>query len=121
MPDSFWETRVTPEGGDVVGAFVGGELVATGALIPDPSVKGGCVLVGMWTEPAHRSNGHGSSVIDALLQCGVARGYSVISCSVTVGNDRAGDLYRRLGFVATGEKETRASDGFTTLHMSRTL
>lgn len=121
MPDSFWASRVAPEGGDVVGVFVDGELVSTGALIPDTAVEGGCMLVGMWTEPAHRSRGHGSSVIDAVLQCGVARGYSVISCSVTVGNDRAGDLYRRHGFVVSGEPETRASDGSTTLHMSRPL
>jgi RimJ/RimL family protein N-acetyltransferase len=60
-------------------------------------------VVGVYVRPSHR----GSGVVDALFAAAIdwacARDLATIELDVHVDNARAGAVYRRLGFVETGE------------------
>ena len=115
-PDE-WRTRVVPPGGAVFGIDGVDGLVATGAVVTDWVDNRDCVLVAMWTEPDHRGNGHGRSIVESAVEFARARGARRVRCSVTEGNDTAMTLYVSCGFVPTGITDTRESDGLCHSHL----
>lgn len=62
-------------------------------------------LAGIQLRPCYQSRGIGTRIITDLLTEGANTGLPV-TLSVEKDNPRAQALYRRLGFVATGETET---------------
>lgn len=111
-----WRARVTPQGGAVFAVDGGNGIVATGAVVTDwldPSVR---VLVAMWTDASHRGRGHGRMIVEHAILHARASGAAAIRCSVTEGNDGAARLYESCGFVPTGERDERESDGLCHAH-----
>lgn len=84
------------DGCDVVG-LVGGHR------LDDSTIE----LVSMWTDPAARGRGIGAALVGAVVAW--ADG-AAIELWVTRGNDAAGRLYERCGFVTTGDFQSLPSD-----------
>lgn len=61
-----------------------------------------CALYGMWVDPAVRGAGVGRVLVDAVIAQALAAGKRRIVLHIVAGNDRAGRLYERRGFVRTG-------------------
>jgi predicted GNAT family acetyltransferase len=93
-----WRRRSVPP---VLVVEVDGRPVAMGGVFDD---VGAVHVWGMWTEPEHRSQGHGRALLDALVGTAVVEGLTV-KLHVNVANPRARAVYERYGFVATGELE----------------
>lgn len=64
-------------------------------------------LVSMWTRPDARGNGVGVALVAAIVSWA---GGDPVELWVTRGNDRAERLYRRCGFVVTGDHQPLPSD-----------
>lgn len=59
----------------------------------------------MWVEPELRSGGIGRSLLEAATDWGRKAGARRAELWVAAGNTVAEELYRRAGFVATGDEE----------------
>lgn len=93
--------------GGGVGAFLGGTLVGMACLWRPAGAKEShkASLVSVYVAPAHRGTGLSTRLIRAALElaqdmAGVRR----INLSVTVGNQAALTVYRRLGFEVYGRE-----------------
>ncbi|TFW29353.1 GNAT family N-acetyltransferase [Massilia arenosa] len=102
VPMSWWEKRLRDgEAPDVVfGAFEGSELIGTAGLQFSDRFKTRhkATLFGMYVDQAHAGQGAGRALVDACLAYARTRGVSVVQLTVTEGNTRAYNLYRRSGF-----------------------
>lgn len=74
---------------------------------PDPVSVGGIFdnhgtphVWGMWTDPAHRGQGHARRILGALIPPGTSA-----QLDVNIDNAGARAVYERYGFVATGQVE----------------
>lgn len=63
---------------------------------------GDCALYGMWVDPALRGAGVGRALVEAVIAQATAAGKRRLVLHIVSGNDRAGRLYGRTGFVPTG-------------------
>jgi ribosomal protein S18 acetylase RimI-like enzyme len=84
-------------------------LGMVGAYVPDeaPEAVG---IWGAWVDPSARGRGLGRLLMHAAIEWARDRGAARVDLSVTDQADAAYALYRRLGFVPTGEREPLASD-----------
>ena len=64
---------------------------------------GDCALYGMWVDPGFRGAGVGRALVDAVIAQARAGGKRRVVLHVVAGNDQAGRLYERAGFVPTGQ------------------
>jgi GNAT superfamily N-acetyltransferase len=79
--------------GQVVGTAAGGE----------GSYKGAAALTSLWVEPGSRGLGIGDQLVIAVLDWAKAAGFSRALLWVADGNLHAEALYRRNGFLRTGD------------------
>jgi ribosomal protein S18 acetylase RimI-like enzyme len=82
--------------------------MVTGRPTPDPGVA---ELISMWVAPFARGRGVGDRLVRAVLAWAHDRGAHRVELAVAEGNDRAASLYRRHGFVDTGEMGDLMPDG----------
>ena len=75
-------------------AFIEGEVVGTGRLLPDGHIGRMAVL------QAHRGTGVGSEILKALIEAARARGDRSVALSAQT---HALEFYRRHGFAPEGE------------------
>ena len=61
-----------------------------------------CALNGMWVDPRFRGAGVGRALVDAVIAQARAGGKRRVVLHVVGGNQPAGRLYERAGFVPTG-------------------
>lgn len=80
----------------------GGRDVGVAAGIAE---EGGAEMVSMWLDPEHRGRGLADLLVQAVVAWARAAGFRQLHLWVSNGNDRASGLYRRHGFVATGESQ----------------
>lgn len=101
LPLAWWEQRIDH---GAFGAFVEGTLVGAAALQREtrPRLMHKATLVGMYVEPAHRRAGVGEGLVKLVLEAARAQGVSVVQLTFTEGNDAAGRLYARCGFISWG-------------------
>lgn len=118
-PLSWWINRIAgPSGLSVVfGVFVDQDLVGTATLefSAKPKTKHKAHLVGMYVSPLARGTGAGTQLVQAAIGYARARaGTTVITLTVTEGNESAIRLYRGAGFAAFGTEPMaiRASSGY---------
>ncbi|MDH4053380.1 MAG: GNAT family N-acetyltransferase [Rubrivivax sp.] len=107
QPESWWIGRIANPAGwtAAVGAFDGDELVGAVALefSAKPKTRHKALLIGMYVAPAARGQGIGRRLMDAALEVTRGRGdISVVTLTVTEGNEAALHLYRAAGFAAFG-------------------
>lgn len=76
-------------------------------------------VVGVYVDPAHRGSGAIDALLDAAARWSADQGFETLSLDVHVDNARAQAVYRRAGFVPTGE--TFTSPIGDELAMSRSL
>lgn len=81
-----------------LGTTPAGSVMYSDYGMTDP---GDCALYGMWVDPALRGAGVGRALVDAVIAQARAAGKRRIVLHIVAGNDRAGRLYERTGFVAT--------------------
>ena len=77
----------------VVGMAAGGESGDTGMA----------ALTSLWVDPGSRGRGAGDQLVTAVLEWAKSAGFSQVLLWVTEGNSKAESLYRRNGFVRTGD------------------
>ncbi len=61
-------------------------------------------IVGMWVQPAERGKGVAGLLLSSVFAWAEAQDATALTLWVTAGNHRAAELYRRHGFVPTGEE-----------------
>lgn len=118
-PESWWVKRIADSSGlsVVFGAFVDGNLVGAAALefSAKPKTKHKARLIAMYVSPWARGTGAGTQLVQAAIGFARARaGTTVITLTVTEGNESAIGLYREAGFVAFGTEPMAilASSGY---------
>lgn len=99
--DQIWRQRLA---GNVVflarlGTTAAGSAMYSEYGMTDP---GDCALYGMWVDPACRGAGVGWALVEAVIAQARAAGKRRVVLHIVSGNDRAGRLYERTGFVPTG-------------------
>jgi len=62
-------------------------------------------VVSMWVAPEARGRGLGESMLHAVADWAVGRGFRTLGLWVTEGNEPALRLYERCGFIATGDRQ----------------
>lgn len=121
-PDSFWRERaasaastagptaaarqfvaVHDDGPWVGTAVVLLEVVGERDILGQEITVPGAQLVGIYVQPAHRGRGVVEQLVDACFAWARARELGVARLFVHVDNERARRVYRRLGFVPTGD------------------
>lgn len=80
-------------GDQVIGMAAGGESNHSGTA----------ALTSLWVDPDARGRGVGDQLVQAVLDWAKAEGFRQVVLWVTEGNSRAESLYRRNGFVRTGD------------------
>jgi len=101
--DAEWQAQADPSDGAVFvvdgpAGFVG---LARGG--PAPIDVTYAALYSMWVAPEARGQGVGMALIDAVKAWAAAAGYPGLGLGVTTTNAPAIALYRRAGFVETGD------------------
>jgi ribosomal protein S18 acetylase RimI-like enzyme len=118
--DDWWEARARQDGDVLYVAADGDELVGmAGGFHPEPDVV---MVWGMWVAPGSRGRGLARALVEAVIGWARERGAATVKLEVT-DTERArpaAALYRSLGFVPTGERETLDSDpSLETILMAR--
>ena len=87
-----------------LGGFVDNALVATAGYVVSPRVKQRhkAHVVGVYVAPDWRRSGLAPALLGRLIAEARMAGLRALTLSVTVGNEAARRLYRRLGFVTYG-------------------
>jgi GNAT superfamily N-acetyltransferase len=84
---------VALDGDRVIGMAAGGDSNSTGIA----------ALTSLWVEPGSRGHGIGDRLVIAVVEWAKATGFSRLLLWVTEGNAHAEALYKRNGFIRTGE------------------
>ncbi len=79
-----------------------GDVDHTGRRLRDARAD----VVGVWVDPAARGTGAIDALLDAAARWTRDQGFEVLALDVHVDNARARAVYRRAGFVPTGEEFT---------------
>jgi len=82
-----------------VGTTPAGSVMYSEHGTTDP---GDCALYGMWVDPRFRGAGVGRALVDAVIAQARAGGKRRVVLHIVAGNEPAGRLYERAGFVPTG-------------------
>jgi ribosomal protein S18 acetylase RimI-like enzyme len=101
-PDEWWmeRTRLGAESDEqaLYMAWDDTPVGLAGTFFDDPD----WVVIAMWVDPAHRGEGLGRRLLDAVVDFQRAQGAAECVLGVVDGNDAARALYERYGFVDTG-------------------
>ena len=114
-----WVLRLANEKRAVFVAEDDGEVVGLAAGAPDEDDPGAGFLLSMWVDPRARGRGHGDALVQTVVRWLEATGLELVRLHVTEGNDPAAELYRRNGFVPSGNAFRRDRDGILELEMVR--
>jgi ribosomal protein S18 acetylase RimI-like enzyme len=112
---AFFAARIPPSDGEsaLFGAFLDGTLVGTCGLqvLTGPKQRHKAQVWGMYVTPAARRHGAGAALVQAAIDHARTR-VAIVSLVVSMQNDAARALYRRMGFVAYGvEKRALRYEG----------
>lgn len=128
-PLDWWAQRITPASGlsQVLGAFVGQQLVGTVALeyASKPKTRHWAQVIGMYVQPGYRGLGLGALLMQAAVTAASEHPeVCAMRLTVTEGNEAAVRLYQSVGFRAWGVEPLamRTATGYKgKVHMSMQL
>lgn len=66
-------------------------------------------LISMWVNPSYRGRGVGRQLVEQLLEWASSRGAGRVLLWVTENNVEATSLYRRCGFIPSGDRQPHPS------------
>jgi ribosomal protein S18 acetylase RimI-like enzyme len=125
LTDADWTQRAVQWNGRISRAYIAMDAdtpcgIAGGYLEKEDSSR--AHLVSMWVAPSHRRLGIGCQLIDAVVAWACAQGARTLQLTVTSNNDRAIEVYRRLGFTLTRNTGPYRNDpALSNLEMIRLL
>lgn len=111
--DEEWLARAARwdgESGVGILAMEGGEPFGIAGAFLDEENLTQALLVSMWTDPAHRQQGLGRLLVDAVVEWARLRGARTMRLTVVSNNESAIRFYERLGFAMTGRSEPYPND-----------
>ena len=128
-PDSWWSKRIGSQTGlsTSFGAWVNHNLVGSVAIeyASKPKTRHSALVLGMYVQPAYRSQGVGRLLMRAVLEAARQRPeILVLTLTLTEGNESALRLYRSAGFEVWGIEPMaiRADSGIKgKVHMWRAM
>ena len=104
QPEAGWRDRI-----NALPWFLGfqdGEPAGLIAALPPEAVPDQVWhLVSMWVRPQARGGGLADLLVRAVTEHVRQAGADRVTLWVEMGNDRARDFYRRMGFVPTGRRQ----------------
>ncbi len=105
-----WRARLAIPGSYNVVALLDGQPVGMASGVPTGE-DGVVELISMWVSPAARGRGVGDELVAAVERWARRVPARVVRLAVAPGNGNAAALYRRTGFVETGEPGDLMPDG----------
>ena len=123
--ESEWLTRVARWNGEKGVGFLamdGNAACGIAGALVEPQDRNRAQLVSMWTAPAHRKQGVGRLLVNAVVDWAKIRRIQTLLLMVTSRNDDAIGFYERMGFARTGRTEPYPNDpSVVEYEMFRTL
>ncbi|MFI1954630.1 GNAT family N-acetyltransferase [Streptomyces xinghaiensis] len=109
--EARWRARLeAPDAYNVV-ALLDGRAIGMASGVPGGN--GVCELRSVWVGPDARGRGVADELLAAVEMWARRSGATALKLAVIPGNEPAAALYRRHGFVATGESGDVLTDGVT--------
>ena len=101
LDEQLWRQRLADNAVILarVGTSPAGSVMYSEFGMTDP---GDCALYGMWVDPGFRGAGVGRALVGAVIAQALSAGKRRLVLHIVAGNDPAGRLYERAGFVPTG-------------------
>lgn len=122
-PDGWWRERLEraePDTSHPLGAVLDGVPCALAWAVANPERADAAELFQMWVAPPARRRGVGRRLVDGCIDWAASRGRDTVALDCTLGNAAALRLYRRCGFVMTGEsRPLRKGSGIVSVRMER--
>lgn len=115
FPDEVWRTRVDgaaagPDSTLYLASDGDGADVGLVAAVRNTVESSTAELISMWVAPDARRSGAGADLVRRVIDWASESGYRNVELWVVRGNDSAERLYRKLGFVETGDIKALPSD-----------
>jgi ribosomal protein S18 acetylase RimI-like enzyme len=94
-----------------------GAVVGMAVFYPDDIYPDGAPQLGsMWVDPACRGRGVARALVAAVEDAASEAGADALGLWVTIDNDRAQDVYARLGYARTGATKPAPRDPAVAMH-----
>ena len=95
----IWKKYITKENNGIFGAFENDIFLGFGAFTPDEEMADTLYLDSLHIKDEYKGKGVGTKIINHLKEYARGKGYKGVSVSIISGNDRARNLYTKLGAV----------------------
>ena len=95
----IWKKYITKENNGIFGAFENDIFLGFGAFTPDEEMADTLYLDSLHIKDEYKGKGVGTKIINHLKEYARGKGYKGVSVSIMSGNDRARNLYTKLGAV----------------------
>ena len=95
----IWKKYITKENNGIFGAFENDIFLGFGAFTPDEEMADTLYLDSLHIKDEYKGKGVGTKIINHLKEYARGKGYKGVSVSIICGNDRARNLYTKLGAV----------------------
>lgn len=95
----IWKEYITKENNGIFGAFENDIFLGFGAFTPDEEMADTLYLDSLHIKDEYKGKGVGTKIINHLKEYARGKGYKGVSVSIICGNDRARNLYTKLGAV----------------------
>ena len=94
-----------------------GAVAGLAVFYPDDTFPDGAPQLGaMWVDPVYRGRGVARELAVAVEEAAGEVGADAVGLWVTVGNDRARDVYAHLGYALTGATKPAPRDPAVAMH-----
>ncbi len=97
--NKIWKEYITKENNGIFGAFENDVFLGFGAFTPDEEMEDTLYLDSLHIKDGYKGKGVGTKIINHLKEYAREKEYKGVSVSIMSGNDRARNLYTKLGAV----------------------
>lgn len=97
--NKIWKEYITKENNGIFGAFENDVFLGFGAFTPDEEMEDTLYLDSLHIKDGYKGKGVGTKIINHLKEYAREKEYKGVSVSIMCGNDRARNLYTKLGAI----------------------